>query len=309
MLLHDWALIIFTTLGQLSVGAFTILGITTFIVAQQKGTEAAEAVANRALWLIGGSLVLGFVASFFHLGKPLKAYRAILGLPTSWLSWEIVVGIIFAALGFLFTILQWKQVGNSMSRRILGAVTALVGLFLVYTMYRVYALPAQLSWNHWTTLGQFYATTLLLGTVALAANYMLAYQWTVKQEPEVTANDAGSAGVDSQLVVQVIRGLAFGAILALGIEFIIVVLNVIHVEGVSSSAMFTGSTLALLIVRLILAFIGAGVLGLFIVQLAKGGQVKKLATSTYLAAILVLIAEVIGRYLFYSTQVLAGLAP
>ncbi len=57
------------------------------------------------------------------------------------------------------------------------------------------------------------------------------------------------------------------------------------------------------ILRLVLGFIGAGVLAVFLYQNASSADKKVLGNLAYVAFALVLIAEVLGRYLFYATRV------
>jgi hypothetical protein len=60
--------------------------------------------------------------------------------------------------------------------------------------------------------------------------------------------------------------------------------------------------------RVVLAFLGAGVFALFLYQNALSpGQEKVLGRLAYSAFALVLVAEVLGRFLFYATHVKIGL--
>ena len=59
--------------------------------------------------------------------------------------------------------------------------------------------------------------------------------------------------------------------------------------------------------RFVLAFLGAGIFGLFIYQTAASiGKEKLMSYFAYSAFILVLIAEILGRFLFYATHVQIG---
>jgi formate dehydrogenase iron-sulfur subunit len=75
-------LVVMLTLTQLSVGAFAAGLVAERVTPGRLGSPLAEAVFACALAL----LALG--ASVFHLGRPLLAWRAVLGLRTSWLSRE-----------------------------------------------------------------------------------------------------------------------------------------------------------------------------------------------------------------------------
>jgi len=57
----------------------------------------------------------------------------------------------------------------------------------------------------------------------------------------------------------------------------------------------------------VLAFVGAGVLGVFLYQNAMSvGREKMLGTLAYVAFVMVLIAEVLGRLLFYASHIRIG---
>src|SRR5688572_20156628 len=85
------SLAFFLVLTQLSVGGFT-LGVLSGELNRTTAT----------LSLIAG--FLGLVISVTHLGRPLKAWRAFLGLGKSWLSREIIVFGIFAPLAIALTL-------------------------------------------------------------------------------------------------------------------------------------------------------------------------------------------------------------
>jgi hypothetical protein len=75
-------------------------------------------------------------------------------------------------------------------------------------------------------------------------------------------------------------------------------------QAAKSASMLAESYGILFALRLILVFVGAGVFGLFIYQNAMGpGREKVMGGLAYGAFALVLVAEVLGRYLFYVTQV------
>jgi Fe-S-cluster-containing dehydrogenase component len=78
-------LVVMLTLTQLSVGAFAITALIERLGVDSPGNPLAQTVFACALAMIA----LG--ASVFHLGRPLLAWRAFLGLRTSWLSREAVV--------------------------------------------------------------------------------------------------------------------------------------------------------------------------------------------------------------------------
>ena len=83
---REWALVIFTILGQMSVGAFLVFLVVYFFAARKAGREEAERLSDFSLLAIGPVLILGMVASVLHLGNVMNAYRAVANLGSSWLS-------------------------------------------------------------------------------------------------------------------------------------------------------------------------------------------------------------------------------
>ena len=59
--------------------------------------------------------------------------------------------------------------------------------------------------------------------------------------------------------------------------------------------------------RLALVFAGAGILGVFVYQNASSaGRERVMGNLTYAAFVLVLIGELLGRFLFYATYIRVG---
>jgi anaerobic dimethyl sulfoxide reductase subunit C (anchor subunit) len=295
---REWALIAFTILAQMAVGAFLVLGVVYYFVKRKAGTEEADRMSDRALLAIGPVMILGLIASLFHLGDIITAYRAVTNLGTSWLSREILFGVLFAVLGGLYALMQWRKISTSTVRNVIGWIAALVGLALVYSMSMVYMLPTQLAWNTLATPFSFFTTTLLLGALAMGAAYVANYGFVKSREPEC-------ADVQCDLLRSTMRWIAIASIILVGVEFIIVTLNSMYL---SSSAMVVEEHGILVGLRMVLAFLGAGVFGIFLYQNALSpGQEKVMGNLAYAAFVVVLVAEVLGRFLFYSSQVQIGI--
>ncbi|MEO8498545.1 MAG: DmsC/YnfH family molybdoenzyme membrane anchor subunit, partial [Planctomycetota bacterium] len=91
-------LIVMLVLTQMSVGAFVVEQYLQSKLVVLAGSAAVENL--RPAQLIAALLLgfLGLFAAIFHLGRPLLAYRAFIGLATSWLSREILAFNLFAGL-------------------------------------------------------------------------------------------------------------------------------------------------------------------------------------------------------------------
>jgi anaerobic dimethyl sulfoxide reductase subunit C (anchor subunit) len=303
---RDWALITFTILVQMSVGAIWVLGIAHYFAARKYGAEEADRLSDRALFALVPVIALAFIASLLHLGgNPFVAYRAVTRLGSSWLSREIFFGVIFAVLAFIFAFLQWRKIGSLVLRNVFAWLAALDGLVLVFVMSRVYMLPTQPAWNSWATMVSFYATAFLLGAMAMGAAFVANYAYLQRKQP-------GCADAQCALMRAALRWIAVAAVLLVGVELVVLPIYMAMVAagstaGLASVQLMIGAYGWALVLRVILAFVGAGVLAVFLYQNAMSvGHEKMLSTLAYTAFVIVLVAEILGRLLFYATNIRIG---
>jgi DMSO reductase anchor subunit len=303
---RDWALVTFTILVQMSVGSFWVLGVAHFFAARKYGTDEADRMSDRALLALVPVIALAFIASLLHLGNPLNAYRAVTNLGSSWLSREIFFGVIFAVLAFVYAFLQWRKIGPLVLRNVIAWLAALDGLVLVFSMSNVYMLAAVPSWNTWVTPISFYATTFLLGSLAMGVAFVANYAYMQRKK-------AACAEAQCTLMREALRWIAVAAIVLVGIELVVLPIYLATVAGGSTAGLasvqlMVGSFGWLLALRIILAFVGAGVFAIFLYQNAmSAGHEKLLGNLAYAAFIIVLAAEVMGRVLFYATHIRIGI--
>ncbi|HEX7441010.1 MAG TPA: DmsC/YnfH family molybdoenzyme membrane anchor subunit, partial [Caldimonas sp.] len=95
----------------------------------------------RVFILAGSALVLvfsglGLLASFFHLGHPLRAWRSAAMWRTSWLSREVIVLPVFMAGAFAYGIAHGLRLGGTVP---LGALVTVVCIALFICTGMVYA--------------------------------------------------------------------------------------------------------------------------------------------------------------------------
>jgi anaerobic dimethyl sulfoxide reductase subunit C len=303
---QDWALIAFTILSEMSIGAFLVLGIVRYFVAKKAGIEEADRMSDRILIAIIVTLGLGMLASLFHLGNPLDAPKAVNNIATSWLSREILAGVIFAVIGLIFVAMQWFKVGSAAVRNVIGWIAALVGIVMVYIQAHIYMIPSQPSWNTFFTPITFYVTTLLLGVLAVGAALVANYSFLQRKNPE---------GADKQheLLRSAIRWIAIASIILLGIELVVIPIYLAYLSTGSAAALTSLGLMAgkynlTFILRLVMGFIGAGVLAVFLYQNASSSDKKNVLGYLAIGAfVLVLIAEVLGRVIFYATHYRIGI--
>ncbi|MFQ3568139.1 MAG: DmsC/YnfH family molybdoenzyme membrane anchor subunit [Aggregatilineales bacterium] len=308
MNVSEWSLVIFTLLAQMAVGAFLVLGVVHFFAVRAAGVKEADQLSDRALLPIGIVLVLGMLASLFHLGDPLNAPRALSNLATSWLSWEILFGVLFAVTGFIFALLQWRKILTPTIRNLIALLAGVFGLGLVYTMSMVYySLPAVPAWNTLATPISFFATTFLLGALSIGVAFVANYAYLKRKNAE-------GSEVQLRLLRGSLRWLSLLAILMAGVHFVVLPLYAASLAVVGSPAstqtanLLLGDFFVLFVLRLVLVFIGAAFLGFFLYQSAvRGERFAAISLLAYAAFVTVLIAEFMGRFLFYATYARDGL--
>ena len=194
---HELPMILFTVLSQMSVGAFVALGVVQILAVGRYPRSVIDRLADPALLAIGPTLVLGLIASMFHMNDIANTFNVFRNIGTSWLSREIVFGVAFAALGFLFFIMQWRKIASPGIRQALAALTALVGLGLVWCQSMIYySLVTVPAWHHWATPLRFFATTILLGSLAIGVAMAAALART---RTTTTPGTGAGAGHDNDL--------------------------------------------------------------------------------------------------------------
>lgn len=163
-----WPLIVMLVLTQLSVGGFAVALAATTVGAR-----------HGLAWSIHDALALtlglaGLVASVLHLGRPLHAYRAIIGLRHSWLSREVLAFGIFAGLAKTLVALDYLPVGwlpfSTSARPALLAAVVAAGLAGIGCSVMVYHVVRRPFWHARFGAARFVGTALSLGlATALAA--------------------------------------------------------------------------------------------------------------------------------------------
>lgn len=162
------ALVAMLVLTQMSVGAFLVAQFLQLLV---PATNLANPLGLPWVSFVGlGVGVAGMNLALLHLGRPQLAYRALLGLRTSWLSREILVFGIYAGLAAAFVGLhvlsgydeQWTSLRN-----IVAWATAAAGAGGVFCSAMIYAKTRRPYWRLSHTLPLFLMSGVVTG-LALA---------------------------------------------------------------------------------------------------------------------------------------------
>lgn len=311
MNVHEWPLTLFTVLAQMSVGAFITLGVIQVVGRRRFSTATIDRIAVPALYAIGPIMVAAFLASMFHLGNPLHAPNVLRGWSHSALSQEIIMGVGFAALGFLFTACQYFGWLKPAGRAALAVVTGVWGLFFIYVMARLYMLPTLPGWNHWTTPATFYLTAVTTGALGIAVA-LTSYHWLRDQPwlnrlmPRNQARDAREEDEIARLIPSALQWIGVVVITAVPLELVLLLVSAMRGDGPEPEFAFSPGAWT---VRLVFLLVGAGLMGVYLLQQKQllagvpAGQAalayRKVLVTVTASYVLITISAVLGRFIFY----------
>ncbi|MCW4014535.1 MAG: dimethyl sulfoxide reductase anchor subunit, partial [Candidatus Bathyarchaeota archaeon] len=263
--------------------------------------EEADRMSDRILVAIIITLGFSMLVSLFHLGNPMIAFRTVARIATSWLSREILAGVVFTTIAFAFVIMQWFKIRSSGLRNLIAIIAALVGVVFVYFQSMIYMLDTQPAWNTLATPIAFFTSSLILGVMAIGAALVANYSYIKVKNPDC-------AEAQCELLNSTIRWIAITSIVLLGVEFVVMPVYLASLAKGSSASLMSLELMAgqfslAFILRLVLGFIGAGILAVFMYQNATSASKQQaLEYLAYTSFALVLIAEVLARFIFYATH-------
>jgi Fe-S-cluster-containing dehydrogenase component/DMSO reductase anchor subunit len=169
-------LVFMLVLTQLSVGAFLVAFVVEYLLRRLGGGPRADWMESARgfhaiVALSAGLMALG--ASVFHLGRPKYAFRAVIGLRTSWLSREIAAFGAFAGSAALYAAYVWRgpllallhapPLPKVITGAALGSIVAASGLGGVACSVMLYVKTAREWWSSGRTAFRFFSTVALLG--------------------------------------------------------------------------------------------------------------------------------------------------
>lgn len=149
----------------------TLAGAAQGLLLALVGTEIAGSAAPTLLYEVGALMVLtlgavGLAAATFHLGHPLRAWRAAAMWRTSWLSREVIVLPVFLAVVLVWGLAHWAHAPT----RLLGLAAALLALVLYLCTGMIYAaVKAIREWAHPITPTNYLVLGLASGLLLAAA--------------------------------------------------------------------------------------------------------------------------------------------
>lgn len=264
----EWTLIIFSLLTQCAVGIWLVAMILRAAIARRTDQSTAYRLTRQSVIVVGPLISIALVTSIFHLGSPMLAYGSIANLGTSWLSREIVSSGLFL---FLWIICYYVNYRKESAGKVLVALTSLLGILAVFSMASIYYYTPIPAWSTVRTYLSFFATALILGSLASAL--LMSY-----------------ASRKSELKPELRKLVGKLAITALAAAILQLLFSPVLEEVYRTP---------LLIQRLLLA-VGAVTFAVYWQRLSQKPEqkVNHWVISTYFG--LIVAGEVLGRYLFYT---------
>jgi Fe-S-cluster-containing dehydrogenase component/DMSO reductase anchor subunit len=288
-------LIVMLVLTQLSVGAFFA---EQFL--QGGVVDAARPYQAVTALLLG---VIALAAAVLHLGRPHLAFRAMLGLKSSWLSREILAFGLFATLAATYAAALWfgenvsgtfGSVPDTLS--LLGQSVVVIGLIAVFCSAMIYHAVPRPFWNGPRTLLKFFGTTVWLGcAAALMVSCVVA-----AFSPAITLSDV-IAGPATNLC----RTMLLAAVGKLGYEAALFLhLLERQVTPLKRSALLLVNDLAAVaIARFACGVLGGVLLPALLLQSATALSPAALLATVLLAAGFSVTGELLERYLYFTAAV------
>lgn len=267
----EWSLVFFTLLTQMAVGTFLVFGL--ILVLTPDDAPLSDIYAQSILWITLIILILGGISAFLHLGNPYRAGHAISNFRRSWLSREGISSGLFSFLVLLMLIAQFSSLDFGVVNILLFILAFLCGLVLIYSISRLYMLRTVPAWNNLSTPISFFITTFLLGILVNAAG--LIYY-----------SESKSVVIINLMIV-----------LLVGLQLAVNTMTLLYLSSKGGAAL---ESIRILSVNFRTFLIGRWLTALFgICFLLLGLFFWPLPIVFYIAFVLVIFSELLGRYLFF----------
>lgn len=300
-------LVFMLTLTQMAFGIFGI----GLLVKQSRplipdGMLAGIDVAGLAV------LMAGLNIAIFHLGRPLKAYRALAGLATSWLSREIAGFnlFVFTAMGLVaWGIFPQLADWTGISRDWMATLATIGGAVAIGCSAMLYIVTKRPLWTGFRTFSLFLLTSAILGiaTTILGVNLLCSgTSFCAGLGGEMsTINDA----IFWELFTFLVTLLVMVVVAKLTIEASIFVHLKSHFFTPQQHAarLMTGELQWPTAVRYLLAIVGGVMIPLLLLAEVNYSQPSGFPTATLTLAsislLLLTVGELLERYLFFAVSV------
>ncbi len=306
MNLREWALPLYTILLQLAVGALLVLWIIRLLRLQRVPATDVDRIIRNPILVIAFTVAIAMLSAHLHLSRPLLSWLAVTNFRTSWLSREIIFTVLFLLSVSGLWLLGRQQPPRRRWMSALGWLGTALGLTGVYCMANIYLLPSQAAWNSPTTVYSFYVTVVLLGVMTIACLLILDLRFAALQAP-------GELHVHNDAVQATLPLLAFVTELAVLADLALTFYEMYHLQQGNAGArtslqLLLSLYLPLLVMRVLLLIVAPLWMG-YTASLVHKRRLEpgQAAIPVYFSCLAVLVAEIIGRFLFYATHIRIGL--
>lgn len=303
---REWALPVYSILIQLAIGAMLVLWILRWLASTKFSPGEMNRIIRNPILVILFTAIVAMIGAHFHLSKPFYSFYAVSNFKTSWLSREIVFTVLF----FYILLALWIFSRSKRNYRnlvaALGWSAILIGLILVYCMARIYMLPTQVAWNTSAVIVSFYTTTALLGSMTIACLLVLDLEFAEIQKTKDIA-------IRKRVIEYSLNWLVVVASLAVIVD-IAVTFYQIHL--LSQGGVISQTSLQLLFklytplfaLRLFFIIVAPCWIGYAVYRMRKVKlSLQELTVPVYMSCLLILVGEIVGRFLFYATHIRIGL--
>ncbi len=306
MNVREWALPVYTILMQLAIGSLFILWLIRSFAVSKFSHKEIERIIQNPILVIVFTAVVAMGGAHFHLSRPFHSYLAVLNFKSSWLSREIVFSVLFFLTTLSLLYLTYFQTPRRRLISLVGWLAILFGSILIYCMARIYLIPTQIAWNSTTVIFSFYVTALMLGCMAIACLMVLDLKFA-----EIKKSD------DVELRMDVIR-YSFTVLTMLTILLVILSIVIIYIQMrlLSQGDLIARTSLNLLlqlylplfVMRLAFLLFASCYLGITVYQVYRWKVApQNLMMPVYVSCLLIMVGEIIGRFLFYATHIRVGI--
>lgn len=285
---NEWPLVFFTLLTQISLGII-VAGLLFSLVTKNAETNIPLDLKKWLMFTALGCMVVALAISFFHLASPLHSVYALSNIGTSWLSREI---LLVSMLTFCLLIASASLHFNVPHRDLfsyLFLACLIVGVILVWSMARIYMIETVPLWNSPATPIAFFNSALLLGgsiTLVVLALYF-------SKNPDIPD----------------IRQIQNAVFMMIAAGVFISLLNMLLIQpdmAVAGSGFFSPAVSPWWRHgQLILMLAGFSLLTYWFTLLPDSTWAA--SKLIYAGTACLLVAEILGRYLFYASYYRVGI--
>lgn len=304
--LREWALPVYTIMMQMSAGSMLTLWVIYTVVLRRSGPHIATKLTRNPTLVIFVTVVTAMIGSHYHLSRPAFSIFAVLNFQSSWLSREVGFTVLFALLAGGLLLVNTLRPQAVKLQLALGWGAVSMGVITVYAMSRVYLLPTQIAWNSVATPVAFFCAMVLLGVIAVTVILLInLYLFSLNKDADL----ARIRELTRRVVVIACGVAVVVALIELGnYGFLIVDLLSRGATAHASLYLLLGLYRVLFIIRVALLIAGVAALALVTLwQQRRAKPVVRFLASIYLTFLMVLISEVLGRFLFYAVHVRTGI--